>query len=257
VGELRLDLCRARLHDLGAISGLLREASLWLRTKRTDQWAEDWPSEDIRRKRVRAAIRAGRTWIAWDARVAAATVTASPNHHGIWPEENRRDPAVYVRRLVVSRRYAGLGLGAQLLDWAGLRVDRHYGAAGSGLMSGRPTPCCMTITGIRDSSSAGSARPLPTTRRPPSSRSAPMRSSRPVRRCSGKRTGTPSRLVRCPAGAAGHTALAARPRQGSSSVTGPAPVRTGSVASSTSPIGSRQGTGASVKLATTSRPPAW
>jgi GNAT superfamily N-acetyltransferase len=128
VGELRLDLCRARLHDLGAVSGLLREASLWLRTKHTDQWAADWPSEDIRRERVQAAIRAGRTWIAWDAAVAAATVTASPNHHGIWPEENRRDPAVYVRRLVVSRRYAGLGLGAQLLDWAGWRAARHYGA---------------------------------------------------------------------------------------------------------------------------------
>jgi GNAT superfamily N-acetyltransferase len=128
VGELRLDLCRARPHDLGAVSGLLREALLWLRTKRTDQWAEDWPSEDIRRKRVRAAIRAGRTWIAWDTQVAAATVTTSPNHHGIWPEENRRDPAVCVRRLVVSRRYAGLGLGAQLLDWAGRQADRHYGA---------------------------------------------------------------------------------------------------------------------------------
>jgi GNAT superfamily N-acetyltransferase len=128
VGQLRLDLCRARLHDLGAVSGLLREASLWLRTKHTDQWAEDWPTEDVRRKRVRAAVRAGRTWIAWDAQVAAATVTASPNHHDIWPEENRRDPAVYVRRLVVSRRYAGFGLGAQLLDWAGLRAGRQYGA---------------------------------------------------------------------------------------------------------------------------------
>ncbi len=128
MGELRLDLCPARLHDLGAVSGLLKEASLWLRTKHTDQWAEDWPSEDARRQRVRAAIRAGRTWIAWDAVAAAATVTASPNDHGIWPEENRRDPAVYVRRLVVSRRYAGLGLGAQLLDWAGQRAERDYGA---------------------------------------------------------------------------------------------------------------------------------
>jgi GNAT superfamily N-acetyltransferase len=128
VGELRLDLCRARPHDLGAVSALLREASLWLRTKHTDQWAEDWPSEDSRRERVRAAIRAGRTWIAWGAVLPAATVTASPNHHGIWPEENRRDLAVYVRRLVVSRKYAGLGLGAQLLDWAGRRADRQYGA---------------------------------------------------------------------------------------------------------------------------------
>ena len=128
MGGLRLDLCRASLHDLGAVSGLLREASLWLRTKYTDQWADDWPSEDIRRERVRAAIQAGQTWIAWDATLPAATITASPSHHGVWREEDRRDPAVYVQRLVVSRRYAGLGLGAQLLDWAGLRAERHYGA---------------------------------------------------------------------------------------------------------------------------------
>lgn len=59
-----------------------------------------------------------------------ATLTASPNHHMIWPEENGREPAVYVRRITVSRRpeYAGHGLGAQLLDWAGLRADRDYGA---------------------------------------------------------------------------------------------------------------------------------
>ncbi|HEY6276388.1 MAG TPA: GNAT family N-acetyltransferase [Streptosporangiaceae bacterium] len=128
MGELRLDLCRASLQDLGAVSGLLKEASEWLRTKPTNQWAEDWPNRDVRRQRVRAAIRAGRTWIAWDGEVAAATITASPNHHEIWPVENRRDPAVYVRRLVVSRQYAGLGLGAQLLDWAGLWAAREYGA---------------------------------------------------------------------------------------------------------------------------------
>ena len=125
---LRLDLCRAGLHDLGAVSGLLREASLWLRTKYTDQWADDWPSEDIRRERVRAAIQAGQTWIAWDATLPAATITASISHHGVWREEDRRDPAVYVRRLVVDRQYAGFGLGAQLLDWAVLRAERQHGA---------------------------------------------------------------------------------------------------------------------------------
>jgi hypothetical protein len=37
---------------------------------------------------------------------------------------------VYIRRLVVSRdrQYAGLGLGAQLLDWAGLRASLEYSA---------------------------------------------------------------------------------------------------------------------------------
>ena len=130
MGQLRLILRRAGTHDYGAVSSLRAEAEEWLRTLSTDQWAAPWPSEDVREQRILGAIRAGRTWIVWDGDVPAATITASPNHHEIWPEENRRDPAVYIRRLVVSRdeNYAGHGLGAQLLDWAGLRASREYGA---------------------------------------------------------------------------------------------------------------------------------
>src|SRR5690242_6252333 len=130
MGQLRLVLRRAGTQDHGAVSGLRAEAEDWLRTMSTDQWAEPWPNEDGLEQRIRDAIRAARTWIAWDGAVPVATITASPNHHEIWPEENRRDPAVYVRRLVVSRdrRYTGHGLGAQLLDWAGLRANREYGA---------------------------------------------------------------------------------------------------------------------------------
>jgi GNAT superfamily N-acetyltransferase len=130
MGQLRLVLRRASPGDYGAICILRDEARQWLQTKSTDQWAKPWPSEDEREKRVLGAIRAGRTWMVCDGAVPAATITASPNHHGIWPVENRRDRAVYVRRLVVSRdpRYVGHGLGAQLLDWAGLRASREYGA---------------------------------------------------------------------------------------------------------------------------------
>jgi ribosomal protein S18 acetylase RimI-like enzyme len=125
---LRLVLRRAQAEDIAAVRSLRDEASQWLRTKGTDQWAVPWSDENGRNERISRAIAAGRTWIAWDQRQAAATLTASPNHHGIWPENLRHDLAVYVRRLTVSRRYAGLGLGSQLIDWAGLRASREYGA---------------------------------------------------------------------------------------------------------------------------------
>jgi GNAT superfamily N-acetyltransferase len=130
MGRLGLVLRRAGTDDYGPVSGLRTEARQWLRTKSTDQWAKPWPSEHERENRILSAIRAGRTWVVWDGAVPVATITASPNHHEIWPVENRRDPAVYIRRLVVSRdrKYAGHGLGAQLLDWAGLRASREYGA---------------------------------------------------------------------------------------------------------------------------------
>jgi GNAT superfamily N-acetyltransferase len=128
MGQLPLLLRRAGADDSEAVHGLLLEASRWLRTKGTDQWAAPWPDLNRRNERIKRAIGAGRTWIAWDAGRAAATLTASPNDHRIWPPENVRDLAVYVRRLVVGRDYAGLGLGAQLLDWAGLRASHGYGA---------------------------------------------------------------------------------------------------------------------------------
>jgi GNAT superfamily N-acetyltransferase len=114
--------------DFEEVRSLLVEASQWLETKDTDQWARPWPDANERNERIKEAIKAGRTWIVWEGGRPAATLTASPNDHRSWPEQDRRDPAVYVRRTVVSRRLKGLGLGAQLLDWAGLRASREYGA---------------------------------------------------------------------------------------------------------------------------------
>jgi|SRR5215472_1173878 len=130
MGQLPFVLRRANAADRWAVRSLLTEATRWLGTKGTDQWAKPWPDENGRNERVRAAIDAGRTWVAWDGARPVATLTASPNHHGIWPEEDGLDAAVYVRRIAVSRdlRYAGQGLGGQLLDWAGLRANRSYGA---------------------------------------------------------------------------------------------------------------------------------
>jgi GNAT superfamily N-acetyltransferase len=130
MGQLPLlVLCRASPDDFDAVRSLLQEASRWLGTKDTDQWAVPWPDENGRNTNIKRAIKAGRTWIALDdAARPAATLTASPNHHGIWPEADRSEPAVYVRRITVSRRFAGQGLGSQLLDWAGLRAGSEYGA---------------------------------------------------------------------------------------------------------------------------------
>jgi len=114
--------------DHEVIISLIDEAAEWLRTKNTNQWAQPWPSVEDRNHRILKDLRLGNTWIAWDGDTPAATITVDPADSPIWPAERLRERAVYVCRLVVSRSHSGQGLGAALLDWAGLRARQRYGA---------------------------------------------------------------------------------------------------------------------------------
>ncbi len=130
MGKLRLALCRngEREHDL--IVSLIEAAAAWLgQIKDTDQWAQPWRNEEDRSNRIWRDLAARKTWILWDGARAVGTITADPEDYPVWPSETLRERAVYVRRLVISRDYAGQGLGTSLLDWAGLTAMRRYGAA--------------------------------------------------------------------------------------------------------------------------------
>lgn len=111
--------------DLDKVRGLVREAAKWLRTyKNTDQWAKPWPDRARHRQRILNDLLKGKTWLVWDGTTVVATVTVDAeepldaDEQPVWPTHKRGEPALYVRRVVVSRSYAGLGLGAALLDWA-------------------------------------------------------------------------------------------------------------------------------------------
>jgi GNAT superfamily N-acetyltransferase len=112
---------RASIDQQDIIIRLIDEAGAWLRDEKgSTQWNRPWPTREARDKRIWGGLITGRTWIVWDGDVAAASVTiettGSPE---LWIEEERRTPAVYLHRLVVERRYAGKGLGATLIAWAG------------------------------------------------------------------------------------------------------------------------------------------
>jgi GNAT superfamily N-acetyltransferase len=124
-----LALSQARNADVPTIAGLIQEAANWLRTKDTDQWARPWPDQAGLENRIKASIRLRTTWICWHDATPAATITADPREDPYWSDVHRGEPAVYVHRLVVSRKYAGEGLGAALLDWAGDTARREHGAA--------------------------------------------------------------------------------------------------------------------------------
>ena len=70
-----------------------------------------------------AEHQAAETFIVWDAGTPAATITvdrwANPD---LWTPAEAAEPALYAHKLTVARAYAGRGLGAELLDWAGTRA---------------------------------------------------------------------------------------------------------------------------------------
>jgi GNAT superfamily N-acetyltransferase len=123
-----LDLRLGTLDDWKQITYLIDETAQWLATRGTDQWQRPWPDVEARDRRVRVGLAEGRTWTVWDDVKLAATVTlqrtADP---ALWPDA-AEDEAVYPCRLVVDRAYAGLGIGAELMDWAGRSARDGYGA---------------------------------------------------------------------------------------------------------------------------------
>jgi ribosomal protein S18 acetylase RimI-like enzyme len=103
-------------HDV--ILELLSDSIRWLQGIGIDQWAKPWPDEVGRNERIAQDLSEGKTWLALDGMAVAGTITIDPADNGVWPPARRLEKAVYVRKVIVRRCYAGLGLGARLLDWA-------------------------------------------------------------------------------------------------------------------------------------------
>ena len=103
--------------------------------KDTDQWASPWPDQAGQKERILNDLLKGKTWIVWEGGTAVATITVDTeepldlNEQPVWPRHKHYEPALYVRRVIVSRHYAGRGLGAALLDWAAEVAKRDHKAA--------------------------------------------------------------------------------------------------------------------------------
>ena len=89
-----------------------------------------WPDRKRWSERILNDLIKAKIWIARDGAVAVGTITidtGEPLDLDEWPDDERREPARYLRRIVASRRSAGTGLGDALPDWAadGAERDRH------------------------------------------------------------------------------------------------------------------------------------
>lgn len=120
--------------DLDDVFALVREAATWLHGLRIDQWQKPWPDATGQRERILNDLYKGKTWLVREGETVAATITIDTDEpmdvddRPVWPVEESQPPVLYVRRVIVSRRYAGLGLGAALLDWAADVAETDHGA---------------------------------------------------------------------------------------------------------------------------------
>jgi len=128
VTRLLLALRQATPDERDVILELLGESIRWLQRMSIDQWATPWPDEERRNERITQNLAEGKTWLVLDGAAVAGTITVDPTDSGIWPADRRAEKAVYVRKVIVGRQYAGLGLGARLFDWAADMAVHGYGA---------------------------------------------------------------------------------------------------------------------------------
>jgi GNAT superfamily N-acetyltransferase len=115
--------------DMDTIIDLIDDAREWLRGKGTDQWDKPWPTMSERNARIARGVKRGATWMVENNGGIAATITyRNKGNPKLWTVDEPSQPAVYVSRLIVSRSQAGKGLGTALINWAGLRGKKEWGA---------------------------------------------------------------------------------------------------------------------------------
>ncbi|ASQ95410.1 GNAT family N-acetyltransferase [Streptomyces sp. 11-1-2] len=116
----------AKPADIPRLVQFRTDAAAWLAPLGTDQWSTPFPEDQIA-----ASVRAGEVFLVKGAGDGEAAATVTLDHDidaelwDLWTPEERAEPALYVHKLTVDRRYAGHDLGGRILDWAGDRAARQ------------------------------------------------------------------------------------------------------------------------------------
>ncbi|MEU3423450.1 GNAT family N-acetyltransferase [Streptomyces murinus] len=107
----------AAAEDVPTLLSLRAEAEEWLHTKGTDQWSDPETGERAMSK-WRESIDEGRAWVvAGEHDEVVATVSRGPVDRDFWTDADRPETALYLYKLIVSRKASGQRLGARVIDW--------------------------------------------------------------------------------------------------------------------------------------------
>ncbi len=108
-----LQIARAGLETFPEVHALILEAAQWLAQKGEPLWDQEQTSGD----ELAQVARAGELIIAKNAGELSACMYLHNEDPMFWPEAKQGE-ALYVHRLAVARRFAGLGHALAMLDWA-------------------------------------------------------------------------------------------------------------------------------------------
>ncbi|MEO3976817.1 GNAT family N-acetyltransferase [Streptomyces sp. CAU 1734] len=116
---------RAAEADADALMKLRLEAEDWLAANDIDQWRSPG-FRDRALDKWMVDIAAGRTYVAEDDdRTVVGTVTLARPDTDFWTTADGLDDAVYVAKLISTRRPGSDRLGARIIDWAALTARRQ------------------------------------------------------------------------------------------------------------------------------------
>ena len=104
---------QAHASDAGIVQDMLEEAATWVDAMGVVMWEEG----ELAPGRVDNEIAAGLFFIADVDNDPAGVVRFQLEDRLFWPELTQDDSA-FIHRLVVRRRYKGLGVSTALMDWA-------------------------------------------------------------------------------------------------------------------------------------------
>ncbi|KAF1679090.1 GNAT family N-acetyltransferase [Bacillus mexicanus] len=109
----------AEYEDAGSITGLLVRTAEWLRDRGSTQWSGLLEGHDTHN--IAGSIEKGHVFVFKKDDELAAVVMLLPEpsewDRKLWGEDGHAG-SIYLHRLAVSRRLAGQGLGARVLQWA-------------------------------------------------------------------------------------------------------------------------------------------
>jgi ribosomal protein S18 acetylase RimI-like enzyme len=105
-----IELQQANEADVDAIVAILQAAAAWLKNKGIEQWK--WPDQ-FSPDRIANEVQNGQFWVARCHNEVIGTFKLQHTDPVFWPEDGVA--ALYLHSLAIDRRFAGCGLGRELL----------------------------------------------------------------------------------------------------------------------------------------------